>query len=107
MGNDSHQAIALRQIEEGPDGLTKGLFIEGAESLVHKHGIEFDPACGRLNLIRKPQGQGERCLEGFTAGERFDTSFRAVVVIENIQFQAALRLVVLCRLLPPQLILIS
>ncbi len=83
MGDDSHQPVILRQIKQCSDRLPERFFIERAKPFIHKHGIQPDPARGRLDLIRKAQRKGKGRLEGFSSGERFDTSLRPIVMVKN------------------------
>ena len=42
MGNDPHHAVPLGQPVQGLHGLVQSLFVQGAEALVHEHGIQPD-----------------------------------------------------------------
>ena len=57
MGDDSHQTAAFRKAVQYSDGLGQTVLVQGAEALVHKHGIQPDTAGSGLDLVRKPQRQ--------------------------------------------------
>ena len=105
MGDDAHQPVPFRQAGQCPHSLLQGFLIQGAKALVHEHGVQPDASGGGLNFIGESQGQGQRRLEGLAAGEGVDTALRAVVVVDDIQLQAALAAVVLCLNTPLQLVL--
>ena len=91
MRNDTDQPLpALGQSLHGVHRLIEGVLIQGAETLVDEHGVKTDATGMGLNLIRQADCQGQGCKEGFTAGQRFYTSYRAVIVIDDIQIKAAL-----------------
>ena len=56
MGDNAYQALSLRKAREGPTGLGKGLLIQGAKSLIHKHGVQSNSPRGGLHFIRKSKG---------------------------------------------------
>ena len=95
MGDDAHQASALCQVAQSPHRLAEGLLIQRAEALIHKHGVQPDAAGRGLHLVRQPQGKGQGRFAGLTAGEGLDASAAAVVVVDDVQLQAALAAVVL------------
>ena len=105
MGNDSHQAVPACQPRQGFYGLAEGLLVEGAKAFVHKHGVQADAASRRLDLVRKPQRQTEGGLEGFASGQGADASLCAIVVVDDIQLQAALAAVIPRFTAPLQLVL--
>lgn len=69
MGDDTHQPLPLAQLAQGLYGLLKGLVVQGAEALIHKHGVQLYPTGGGLNLVRQPQGQRQGGQEGLAAGQ--------------------------------------
>ena len=95
MGDDAHQAVALGEGEQGLHGLVQGLVVQGAEALVHKHGIQPDASRAGLDHVAQTQGQGQGGQEGFAAGQALDAALAAVAVVDDIQLQAALALAVL------------
>ena len=94
MRNDTDKFFSVRKISQCLYRLVQRILVKRTESFVHKHGIQLDPACHRLDLIRKSQRQGKRGLERFAAGERLYTPLTSVIVIDHIQFQSALVLFV-------------
>ena len=94
MRNDTDKFFSVRKISQCLYRLVQRILIKRTESFVHKHGIQLDPACHRLDLIRKSQRQGKRGLERFAAGERLYTPLTSIIVIDHIQFQSALVLFV-------------
>ena len=91
MRNDTDQPLsAFGQSLHGVHRLIKGILIQRAEALIDEHGVETNSAGMGLNLIRQADCQGQGCKKGFTAGQRFYTSYRAVIVIDDIQIKAAL-----------------
>ena len=44
MGNYSHKAVTVGKSRQGIHGLCEGFFVEGAETFVNEHSIEFYPA---------------------------------------------------------------
>ena len=87
MGDDSNQSVGAGEVRQGGDGLAQGFLVQGAEALVHEHGVEPDAAGLALDHFRESQCQGQGGLEALSAGESSDTSDRAVVMIHDVQFQ--------------------
>ena len=83
MGDDAHEAVALGEAGEDPDGLLKALVVQRAEAFIEEEGVQPDAACGALDFIGKTQGQRQRGLEALAAGQGFDTAAGAVVVVDD------------------------
>ena len=44
MGDDAHEAVALGEAGEDPDGLLKALVVQRAEAFIEEEGVQPDPA---------------------------------------------------------------
>ena len=57
MGDDAHQPPPLAQLSEGLYRFLQRFVIQGAEPLVHKHGVQLHPSGERQDLVRQSQRQ--------------------------------------------------
>ena len=44
MGDDAHEAVALGEAGEDPDGLLKALVVQRAEAFIEEEGVQPDAA---------------------------------------------------------------
>ena len=51
MGDDTYQALALREVVECVDRHSQRILVKRAKALVHKHRVEPNAAGARLDLV--------------------------------------------------------
>ena len=105
MRNDAHQPVALGQPGQGFHGQLQRIFTQRAKALIHEQSVHPDTACRCLYFIGKPQCQRQRRQKGFSAGQGIGAALAAVVMIDDVQIQAALGFSIAGEFPPFQLIL--
>ena len=73
MGYDSHQAVALGELQQCLHGLPQRLLVQGTEALVHKQGIQPDSPGMGLDFICQPQFPGNLKGIGLSPPDRVFT----------------------------------
>ena len=51
MGDDAHEAVALGEAGEDPDGLLEALVVQRAEAFIEEEGVQPDAARCALDLV--------------------------------------------------------
>ena len=65
MGDDAHEAVALGEAGEDPDGLLKALVVQRAEAFIEEEGVQPDAACGALDFTssERPRASASEALK--------------------------------------------
>ena len=95
MGDDAHEAVALGEAGEDPDGLLKALVVQRAEAFIEEEGVQPDAARRALDLVREAQSQRQGGFEALAAREGLDAAAGAVVVVDDAEVEAGLAALVL------------
>ena len=95
MGDDAHEAVALGEAGEDPDGLLKALVVQRAEAFIEEEGVQPDAARRALDLVREAKRQRQGGFEALTAREGLDAAAGAVVVVDDAEVEAGLAALVL------------
>ena len=74
MGDDAHEAVALGEAGEDPDGLLKALVVQRAEAFIEEEGVQPDAARRALDLVREAKRQRQGGFEALTAREGLDAA---------------------------------
>ena len=57
MGDDAHEAVALGEAGEDPDGLLEALVVQRAEAFIEEEGVQPDAPRRALDLVREAKRQ--------------------------------------------------
>ena len=64
MGDDAHEAVALGEAGEDPDGLLEALVVQRAEAFIEEEGVQPDAPRRALDLVpRGPEPAPVRLLK--------------------------------------------
>ena len=63
MGDDAHEAVALGEAGEDPDGLLKALVVQRAEAFIEEEGVQPDAARRALTSSERPSASASEALK--------------------------------------------